>query len=1249
MEEKKITSSAPKLPWLAIWVFILLALSIISASFLYFLSQRAMVLQKASNELSSIARLKVEQIESWIGERRQDAEVLRNDTLAIENLSLFLRNPADSLLRQKISTWLAGPLEQHKYKIIYLLDAAGKALLSLGEESEPIGSYAQDLSLQAIRKGEVIFSDLHRLDGIGPIHIDLLAPVSIPGDSGEQAVLLLRIDPTGFLYPMIQRWPTSSETGETMLFHVEGNEVVYLNELRHAKDTALSLRFPLTAEKLPAAMAARGERGTVEGIDYRGVAVLAAIQMIPETSWFLITEEAQAEVFAPLWDSLWLLLTFVASLILGTGAILTSFWQRRMRKYYYRQYQVEAERLVLAQRLDYLNKYANDVILLTDSEGNILEANGRALSVYGYSQEEMTKLNIAELHSPHVQVSFKDLLQSINLQNGCIFESLHKRKDGTIFPAEISTRVIELFGKPGFQSIIRNISERKQAEDKIYHLNRLYRVLSQINQMIIRTKEKRELLRKACVIAVEEGKFSLAWLGVLEGEKPEIRTVSLYKEGEGCPEKSPVYLEEMLAKWEVTTRAVREGQHQISNDLAPDPKTGLVENHLLERGCRSSATFPIRQEGSVAGAMSFFSDQAGFFTDQEIQLLSELTADLSFALDHLKEEERRERAEKELKRERDFNQTLIQSSPTFFVALDVEGKILLMNNLMLNTLGYSEEEVIGKDSLDLFVPEEEHHMLREVFGRLVERGESTKNENHVRARDGRQFLVEWYGKPICKENGELDYFIGIGIDITERKRMEEAWQKSEKQYRDLFENSPLGIYRTTPDGRVLLANPAFQRMTGYSSEELASMDLEKIGVESPHRKHFRETVEREGWVEGYESAWVRSDGGKLQVRENARVVYASDGSILYYDGTAEDVTLQKKTEEALQEERGRLLRILNTMKDGVSIISQEYELKFVNPVIEREFGPVAGRKCYDYFQGLENPCEGCDKPEASGGKVKQELFSRRTGKIYEIYDTAIESEDGSISKLMILHDITERKQIEEEIQRARTDLLYSVSHELKTPLLNLMTAQELLRSFPSERRLEAFLKHEEIWQRNIRRLGSLINNLVDSQRSQETSLPLRLESCELVELWQSVWEDQKEYTRALSVEVDFQLRDDIPPLLIDREAIGRVMTNLLSNAVKFSPKRGVVKVELGREGNYAFFSVIDQGSGISPEEQKALFQPFQRSRLARQKVVPGTGLGLYVSRRLAEAHKGSLTLESSERKGTKVILRLPISGEEGNS
>jgi two-component system, cell cycle sensor histidine kinase and response regulator CckA len=131
---------------------------------------------------------------------------------------------------------------------------------------------------------------------------------------------------------------------------------------------------------------------------------------------------------------------------------------------------------------------------------------------------------------------------------------------------------------------------------------------------------------------------------------------------------------------------------------------------------------------------------------------------------------RRKQNEEALRRERDFSDTLVQASPAFFVAISSEGRVMMMNRAMLSALGYSRDEVVGRDYLSTFVPEADRPALGEVFNQLLRDRRPTINENRTLAKDGRELLVEWHGRPVLRRDGTLDYFFGVGIDLTERNR-----------------------------------------------------------------------------------------------------------------------------------------------------------------------------------------------------------------------------------------------------------------------------------------------------------------------------------------------------------------------------------------------------------------------------------------------------------------------------------------------
>jgi PAS domain S-box-containing protein len=217
---------------------------------------------------------------------------------------------------------------------------------------------------------------------------------------------------------------------------------------------------------MPAAMAVRGIEGIVEGLDYRGVRVLAAVKAIPDSPWYLIAKVDQEEIYAPIREQGKYVLILVGVLIGAAGVSIGFFWRRQVAQFYRKQYEEELERRALAEHYEFLKKYANDIILLYNDELRIIEANDRAVESYGYPYEELLQLDASLLRPPETKSSLGATKKEVEEKKSLVFETIHQRKDGTTFPVEVSVRIIEVEGKRFHQSIIRDITERKQAEEE---------------------------------------------------------------------------------------------------------------------------------------------------------------------------------------------------------------------------------------------------------------------------------------------------------------------------------------------------------------------------------------------------------------------------------------------------------------------------------------------------------------------------------------------------------------------------------------------------------------------------------------------------------------------------------------------------------------------------------------------------------------------------------------------------------------
>lgn len=298
-----------------------------------------------------------------------------------------------------------------------------------------------------------------------------------------------------------------------------------------------------------------------------------------------------------------------------------------------------------------------------------------------------------------------------------------------------------------------------------------------------------------------------------------------------------------------------------------------------------------------------------------------------------------ERIRKRLSQSEIRYQKLFEGAHDAAFILDTRGVHLEANEKASALLGYTQEEFRGLSFRDIVVPSAIPDSELKLE-KLLKAEDLPIYEKEFRTKDGKIIPVEISASGIRDESGDVVFIQSIVRDITERKQAEEALQRSEKQYKDLFENSPIGIYRTTPEGRILMANPAALRMLGFSSfEKLAQRDLEKEGYNAGYpRSRFKELIEREGQITGLESAWVRKDGSIVYFSENAQAVRDDSGSILYYEGTVEDITERKHAEEELKKREERFRALMRNSSDIVYVLNSEGIIQYVSPNVQQVLG-----------------------------------------------------------------------------------------------------------------------------------------------------------------------------------------------------------------------------------------------------------------------------------------------------------------------
>jgi PAS domain S-box-containing protein len=502
----------------------------------------------------------------------------------------------------------------------------------------------------------------------------------------------------------------------------------------------------------------------------------------------------------------------------------------------------------------------------------------------------------------------------------------------------------------------------------------------------------------------------------------------------------------------------------------------------------------------------------------------------------------------------------------------------------------------------------------------------------------------------------------LRADVARRLRAEQALISSELRYRTLFENSPVGIYRTTPEGVILAANPALVKMLGYASfEELAARNLNTAGFATPTpRSRFLAQMDKQGEVAALESLWPNKAGEDVHIRENARAIRDQAGTVLYYEGTVEDITQQKRAED----EHARLVTAIEQSAEAVVITDPTGDVEYVNPAFTRITGYAAeeilgrnprilksGNHGLEFYQQL---WETLLKGETWQGEI---VNRRKNGNLYteQMTITPVRGMSGEITHFIATkRDVTERKTLEEQVllaakMEATGRLAGGIAHDFNNLLTIISGYSEILfDKLASDPEVSVALK--EIHSA-AGRAGSLTSQLLAFSRRQVLAP-------QVVDLNSIVSNLEKMLKRVIGE--DIRLHTVLNPTLglvrADPGQIEQVIMNLAVNARDAMPAGGDLTIETSnvhldeayarghvtvKPGPHVMLAVSDTGVGMTAETQAHVFEPFFTTKEQGK----GTGLGLATVYGIVKQSGGYVWVYSELHQGAVFKVYLPTVGE----
>lgn len=859
-------------------------------------------------------------------------------------------------------------------------------------------------------------------------------------------------------------------------------------------------------------------------------------------------------------------------------------------------------------------RYRNLVELSPDSilvhrDGTILYANPAAAALVGAAGcGQLVGERLDAFVHPDSESLLADRLQTLGEEGKTLALTEYKviDLDGNTIVVDAVAGPITLDGKPAVQSVLRDITDRRRAEDRLY----------------------------GAIDSVGEG-FALF--------DADDRLVLFNREYLRLHPDNAYMIKPGMLFEDFVRERVRRGMNADAIDCA--------EAHIRERMAQHrNPTGPIVRT----------------LTDGTTVVIKESrTPDGGVVVTETDITERKQ-AEEALRQSEEQYRLVTDALPATILYLDTDLRYRFVNKHAETWFGRPAHEIIGQRSIDLLGAEQFEKVRPQVEATL--KGEFVNSETVLTHPDGRTRTIAFTFVPDFDVGGEIKGYFVLGFDITERKEAEQALKQSESLLNSVIDNVPVGLLLKDPDHIVVRANSTYLDWYGFDRDSMNGIRSDEIEeFQSADEVAAMNGQEREVLTTG--KTLTRqverpfSDGQQHTVRITKFPVFDQQGNVIMVGSASVDLTEQVQARQELRKSEIRFRDFAETASDWLWEMDESFRFTYVS----ERYREITGHDPSQHIGRTRLDLTLQPPTDEKWQRHLDDLKNRRSFREFE-YDLAKSNGDVlnvSISGQPVYdensnfrgyrgtgRDITEQRSVELardaalneaiEANEAKSKFLANLSHEFRTPLNAILGFSEILNNkIFGPLGAEKYEEYADDIFTSSEHLLELINDLLDISAIESGKTILHKEEVSGKDIVNSCMQALRQLPSSNGKDFKLDIRDDLPRLYADKKAVKQVLLNLISNAVKFTPDGGTITVAASATKEHIRFMVSDTGIGISAEQLPNVTSPFVKGEQDPYRYEKGWGLGLSISKSLVELHNGKLDIESTPGSGTTVTALFP--------